>query len=383
MVLFRNIILVGLTSLLTDVSSEMVYPLIPLFLTSTIGAAPTIVGLIEGIAESLASLLKVFSGYVSDRVGRRKHLAIVGYALSVGGKLLLAVAGSWGVVLAARGVDRFGKGIRTAPRDALIAESVDSARRGWAFGLHRAMDTAGAAIGVLLALYFMVQYGGEYNRVFLWSMLPAALGVTLLFWIREVAPKELAKRSPPVLRWSILPSRLKAFLVIAFMFALGNSSNTFLLLRAQNLGFTPVSVVLLYLVYNVTYALGSYPAGKLSDRVGRKPLLVAGYAVYGIVYLGFALVSGTDASWQVWTLFALYGLYSAFTEGVEKAFVADLAPADTRATALGLHATGVGIGLLPASLLAGYLWTLLGPNAPFVFGGAMALAAAVALRILL
>ncbi|MGE5571628.1 MAG: MFS transporter [Bacteroidota bacterium] len=440
-----NVIILGIVSLLTDISTEMVYPLLPLFLTTRLGASPAVIGLIEGIAESLASLLKVFSGYLADLFGRKKPLAILGYGSSTVGKVVLYVASSWPAVLAARIIDRFGKGVRTAPRDALIADSSTPGTRGRAYGLHRAMDTLGAAAGVLLAYHFITTYKGDYSRVFLWAMVPAFLGVGALFFARETrtragetcpdgrdgndahdargdiatatttasvttttatdataaanigvgaAPDAVGsagarnrtgpniwtrvpaarRKRLPSFQWSKLDRRLRGFLIVVFLFALGNSSNQFLLLRAGNLGFSPAAVLLVYFLYNMVYSVLSYPAGRLSDMIGRKTLLVAGYAMYGLVYLGFALAK---ASWHVWALFALYGAYIAFTEGIEKALVADIAPLDLRATTIGLHATLVGIGLLPASLLAGLLWNLFGAQATFVFGGVMGLLAAV------
>lgn len=377
-----NVIILGLTSFFTDISSEMVYPLIPFFLTVTLGASPALLGLIEGIAESTASLLKVFSGYFSDKFKKRKGLAIAGYTSSAFGKLLLYVANSWGFVLAGRLVDRFGKGIRTAPRDALIADSMDSGKRGTAFGLHRAMDTGGAVIGVVLAYYFLTRYSGDYSKVFLWSLVPAGIGVLLLFLAREKR-KEMAARKPPSLRWKVLPRKLQLFLIVAFIFTLGNSSNTFLLLRSKDIGFTPATAILLYLVYNIVYGAVSYPAGRLSDRIGRKRLLVAGYLFYGLVYLGFAFVSRPEHAWFVWTLFGVYGLYSGFTDGIEKALVTDLAPAEVRATAIGLHATILGAGLFPASFVAGELWQHLGPSATFYFGSFMGIIAAIGLMLVL
>jgi len=372
-----NVIITGITSFLTDISSEMIYPLLPLYLTTQLGASPAIVGLIEGIAESLASLLKVFSGYISDRVQKRKGLAMLGYASSTVGKFLFFLSTSWVWVLGGRVVDRFGKGVRTAPRDALIADSTAKERRGRAFGLHRALDTAGAVVGVGLAYYFLTTRQGDYKAVFLYSLIPAALGVAVLSLARETkAVKATASERPLSFNWSALPTRLKAFLAVVLLFTLGNSSNQFLLLRAKNLGFTPESVLLLYMAYNIIYALFSYPAGRLSDRIGRKSLLVAGYIFYGLVYFGFALVR--EASY-LWLLFAAYGLYIALTEGVQKALMADLAPVELRATLIGLHATFVGIGLFPASFLAGVLWDAFGAPAPFYFGGAMGLLAALGL----
>ncbi|MDK2924306.1 MAG: hypothetical protein PWQ41_80 [Bacillota bacterium] len=375
-----NIIILGLTSLLTDISSEMVYPLIPLYLTARLGATPAIVGLIEGIAESLASLLKVFSGYWSDKVGRRKPLAIAGYSSSTLGKVFLFFSASWLGVLWGRVADRFGKGIRTAPRDALIAESSDPEKLGRAYGLHRAMDTLGASIGVILGYYFLTTYRGDFRPVFLFALVPAVLGVAVLFLAREQKREVSLTRRPPSLNWWALDARLRAFLVVVFLFTLGNSSNQFLLLRAKNLGFSDTTVILLYLTYNLVYSFFSYPAGRVSDRLGRRSVLVAGHLAYALVYLGFAVVSHPTA---LWYLFGLYGLYSAFTEGVEKALVAEIAPSEQKATLIGLHATLVGIGLLPASLLAGLLWNLFGPRAPFYFGSLMAALAALGLYLVL
>ena len=379
----RNIILLGLTSLFTDISSEMVYPLLPFFLVSSLGAGPAVLGLIEGVAESLASLLKVVAGYISDRVGRRKPLTILGYAGSAAGKLLLYMAGSWGVVFAARVVDRFGKGVRTAPRDALISESSLPGARGQAFGLHRAMDSAGAAIGVLLAFMLISAAPGDFSHVFFWSLLPAALGIILLFFVRESRLQGHRPATLPSFRWHVLPAKLRAFLIISLVFSLGNSSNTFLLLRAGALHFDPAQILLLYLVYNISYAFFSYPAGRVSDILGRRMVLVAGYVLFAVVYFGFAFFVDPDRAWITWALFLMYGIYSAFTEGVEKALVSDLAPVEMRATAIGLHAMLVGIGLLPASLIAGELWAQIGPQAALGLGGATGLFAAIALGVLL
>ncbi|OLC31423.1 MAG: MFS transporter [Armatimonadetes bacterium 13_1_40CM_64_14] len=374
-----NIIILGLASLLTDISTEMVYPLLPMFLTQTLGASPAILGFIEGIAESVASLLRVFSGYISDRLGRRKPLAIAGYAASTLGKVFLVVAEAWPTVLAGRFVDRFGKGVRTAPRDALIADSADPARRGRAYGLHRAMDSLGATLGVVVAIVLLRSGAANLRAIFLWSLIPAALGVGVLFFARDVRSHRVGTHAP-VLRWSVLPAKLRAYMLVVFLFTLGNSSNQFLLLRAQNLGVATAAVLVLYLVFNITYAVVAYPAGRLSDWVGRRTLLVAGYALYGLVYLGFGLASSPGS---LWLLFPVYGLYMGVFDGVEKALVADLAPTSIRATAIGFHATLVGIGLLPASLLAGWMWTSFGPAVPFYFGGVLGCAAALAVLIVL
>lgn len=375
-----NIILLGLTSFLTDVSSEMVYPLLPLYLTMRLGAGPAIVGIIEGIAESLASILKVFSGVISDKIGKRKPLTIAGYSGSTIGKLFLYLSTSWHWVLWGRIIDRLGKGIRTAPRDALIADSSNPEWRGKAFGLHRTLDTLGAIVGVILAYYFLTSYKGDYTAVFLFSLIPAFFGVAVLFFVKEKSDAMVKNTKKISLRWSRLDRRLKAFLIVTFIFTLGNSSNQFLLLRAKDIGFDAKTVILLYLIYNIVYSILSYPAGKLSDKIGRKTLLVGGYLFYGIVYFGFAMSS---QQYHIWTLFALYGVYIAMTEGVEKALVSDLAPDELRATLIGLHATLVGIGLFPASFLAGMLWKFIGASAPFYFGGLMGLFGSLGLLLVL
>jgi MFS family permease len=369
-----NIILLGITSLLTDISSEMVYPILPLYLVTVLGAGPAVLGLIEGIAESTASLIKVFSGYFSDRIKSRKPFTIVGYVSSTAGKFFLYISINWWYVLAGRTVDRFGKGIRTAPRDALIADQARADKRGAAFGLHRAMDTLGASIGVLLAYFLVTQYKGNFKNIFMFSLIPAAAGVFFLFFVRETKKAVSLKHTKIQFKWQALDRRLKFFLILTFIFTLGNSSNQFLLLRAKDLGNPVPKVILFYLVYNLVYALVSYPAAYFSDKIGRKKILVLGYLFYGLVYLGFAQAkSGLD----LWLLFGLYGLYIGFTEGAEKALLADISPAELRATTIGLHATLEGIGLLPASLFAGLLWKFWGASAPFYFGGLMGILAGV------
>jgi MFS family permease len=378
-----NVIITGITSFLTDMASEMVYPLIPLYL-SALGAPPAVLGVIEGFAESTASILKVFSGRVSDKLRRRKPLAIIGYSGSMLGRLLLYMSNAWGLVFAGRMVDRIGKGIRVAPRDALIADCTPEGKRGTAFGLHRAMDTLGAAAGVAVAIWLVSTLGrdlarSDYQRIFLLSLIPAALGVAALFLVREPS-RAHAVRKLPKLSFRGLPLKLKWFLLVVTLFALGNSSNQFLVLRSRSLGMSVLAVLAAYLLYNVVYGVLSYPLGRLSDRIGRKHLLVTGYAFYGLVYVGFAVTRRPEF---VWPLFALYGVFSALNEGLEKALVADIAPQEHRATFIGLHSTLTGVGLLPASLLAGALWSFVGPSAPFWFGGALGLSAAIGLALVL
>ncbi len=380
---FRNVILLGLVSLFVDISTEMVYPLIPLYLTAAFGATPALVGVIEGIAESLASLLKVFSGYISDRYRRKKPLAIFGYATALVYKLALILSASWGGILAARVIDRIGKGVRTAPRDVLVSESAGEDRQGMAFGLHKSLDMAGSAIGIFCAFLILSLAGGElpYKRVFLLSAIPAVVGVAVLCFVRERrAPGRAAQRLSLASGWRALDMRLKLFLLVAFVFNLGNSSNAFLLLRAKDAGFTDANVVLLYLVYNVVSSLLAFPAGKLSDRVGRKSLLVVGYAAFSLVYLGFSMANTRGG---FCALFALYGVYTALTAGVERALIAQMAPKEHKGAVLGLHATLVGLALLPASVLAGFLWDTVSPAAPFLLGSALAALSAVSIACIL
>lgn len=371
--LTRTVVLVSVASLLTDVSSEMVYPLLPFFLMTQLGAGARWLGVIEGVVESLASLLRVVSGTLSDLVRRRKALTVSGYALSVCGKAVLALAGSAGVVLAGRLIDRIGKGIRTAPRDALIAESVPAEVRGRAFGFHRAMDTTGAAAGVTLAWLLTADGMGDLRAVFAWSLVPACLAVVVLLFVRERAPARPARARVRLEDARRMPRRLWIVIGVVGLFALGNSSNQFLLLRAADAGLGERSAILLYLLYNVVYAACAYPAGRRSDRVGRARVLVAGYVLYALTY---GLMAALPVAWLAWPAFALMGVFAALTEGVEKALVADLAPPALRGSALGLHSTVVGLGLLPASVAAGWLWEGVGPAAPFVVGAVTASVAA-------
>ena len=376
----RNIIFLGLVSFFADISSEMVYPIIPLYLVSSFGATPFLVGVIEGIAESVAGLLRVFSGYISDKYNRKKPLAFFGYSTGLIYKLTLIFSGSWGGVLGARIIDRFGKGIRTAPRDVMVSDNARASQMGRAFGIHKALDMTGSAIGIGLAFLLVKGTGAEsYKAVFAWSMIPVALALCMFAFIRDTT------RNKPVMKrehfWKNirqLDGSLKLYLVIAFVFTLGNSSNAFLLLRANAVGFSSADVILLYFIYNIVSAALAIPSGRLSDRVGRKRVLVAGYTVFSMTYLGFAFAPSKAL---IIAAFVLYGFYTALIAGVERAFIAEITPPVIKGTMLGLHSTLVGIALLPASLLAGVLWNALGAWAPFVFGALMSAAAAAVLGL--
>jgi MFS family permease len=379
---FRNILLIGLTSLFMDASTEMVYPLIPLYLVTAFGATPALVGVIEGIAESLASQMKVFSGYLGDRYKRKKALAIAGYSTALIYKIALILSTSWLGVLTARVIDRFGKGVRVAPRDALVSENAAKTKQGTAFGLHKALDMAGSAIGVLAA-YFILRSGtttADYQRVFLYSLIPAVCGLIILSFVRERKhPAVMKAEKHPRVSWKSLDIRLRLFLITAFIFNLGNSSNTFLLLRSYDVGYDAVSVIVLYLLYNIVSSALSLPMGKLSDKIGKKRLLVIGYFAFSLTYLGFALVKDGVT---LMILFALYGVYTAMTAGVERALIAVLAPSEHKGAVLGLHGTLTGIALLPASVIAGLLWNNVSASAPFFLGAALSFVAVVAIALI-
>lgn len=382
-----NVWALTLGSFLTDASSEMLHTLVPLFLTNVLKQSTAVVGLIDGIAETTASLVKIVSGQLSDRLGSRKWLTVAGYALSTVAKPFLYFADAWGWVLGVRFADRMGKGIRTAPRDALLAGSATPESRGLAFGLHRAGDTAGAFTGLLMAaliLWFSQSAGATLTRqafqtIALVSVIPAALAVAALaFGLRETPRGKAAAPATLRLGWRDLDGRFRSFALIVVVFTLGNSSDSFIILRAQQLGLNLMQIFGMLLTFNAVYALLSGPIGALSDRIGRRRVILTGWAVYGLIYLGFALA---QSGAMVWVLFGVYGLYYAFTEGTAKALVADLVPAEQRGTAYGYFNAAVGLAALPASLLAGVLWQGVGdwagfgPAAPFLFGGVMALAA--------
>jgi len=383
----RNVWVVTATSFLTDISSEMIFNLIPLFLANVLGVRTAIIGLIDGLAETTASLMKLYSGWLSDKLGQRKWLTVIGYGLSTLAKPFLYFANAWGWVLGVRFADRMGKGIRTAPRDALIAESIKDDQRGLAFGLHRAGDTAGAFVGLLIAtlVIWMTQSASveltraTFQTLVLISIIPAALAVIVLaFGAHEVITA--SQRSAPLLSLSGMDRRFKLFLLIIVLFTLGNSSDAFIILRGQERGLSVLQVMGMLLTFNAIYTIFAGPLGAWSDKIGRRKLIIFGWLTYGIIYIGFALAStGT----QVWAIFGLYGLYYAATEGTAKALVADLVPAEQRGTAYGLYNAAVGLSALPASVIAGVLWqglgswTGFGPSAPFIFGASLALLAGI------
>jgi MFS family permease len=375
----------GVVSLLNDFSSEVAVRTLPLFLANVLGVRTTIIGLIEGIAESTSTLLKLVSGHLSDRIGHKKALALWGYGLSNFTKPLLYFATSWGLVLVVRFLDRVGKGIRTAPRDALIADVTAPEMRGRAFGFNKAMDKAGAVIGLLVAaaVIYLSQQDAvtltreSYQWLVLLAVCPglAAVGV-MAKWVEE-QPKCL--KSAPGLTWSQMDGRFWAFIAVLTIFTLGNSSDAFLMLRAQTLGLSTVEIFLVVALFNLVVTLTSTKGGALSDTLGRRGLIVSGWLIYALIYLGFAFAS---AWWHVWILYAGYGLYYGAFLGASSALIADLVPDYLRGTAYGIFNAALGVIAFPASLLAGLLWDWYGPVAPFLVGGALALLATIGLLMI-
>jgi len=375
----KNVFVLGLVSFFNDVASEMIYPLVPIFLTSVLGAPVAIVGLIEGIAESTASVLKIVSGWLSDKWQKRKPFVVAGYSFSAISKILLSLAFSWPFVLIARFIDRFGKGTRTSARDALITESSENLVRGRAFGFHRALDTLGAVVGPIIALLAIHFLDNNFRLIFFLAFIPACIGILLLLFFVKERKKE-ANLSPALnLSWRNLDPSFKIFLLISFVFALGNSSDAFLILRAQNLGLSIILVVALYVLFNFTYAIFSMPAGIISDKVGPKKVLLTGFLLFSAVYLFFGLA---HSSLFLWFLFPVYGIYMALTEGVGKAYISNLVPQEKIGTAFGVYQTTIGLCTFFASLIAGLLWTYIGVSAPFIFGSIMAVISAFLFVIL-
>ena len=382
----QNVFWLGLTSLLTDISSEMVMALLPLFLVD-IGASRSVVGLIEGVAEATASFFKTLSGWISDRLRVRKGIVIIGYTLSTAVKPLIALANTWPQVLEVRFVDRIGKGVRCAPRDALIADSVEPRERGRAFGLQRGMDTAGAVIGTLLAsalIFLFSRYTDmgiltQYRTIFWLSVIPGVLAVlTLAVFVKDVAAKSSAAGAGAV-AWNSIDSGFRVFLLAAVIFEFSNFSYAIFILRASNLGVTVALIPIIYLLYNIIYSLLAQPLGALADRIGKKPVLAGGYLLSAIMCLGFAVAASPA---HAWLLFAVYGVAMAITQTAPRALLADIVPPERLGTAYGVYYMLIGFVALPASAIAGLLWDRFSPFAAFSYGAAAAIAAALLLLLL-
>lgn len=375
------IVVLGLVSLFTDLSSNMIVPILPLYLTSVLHVQVQSIGIIEGIAESTASILKLFSGWITDRLGKYKLLMLIGYGLSNLTKPLFAISASWEQVLMIRFSDRFGKGIRTSPRDVLIANSTTKEERGKAFGFRRAMDALGAALGPLVAFGVLAMTMNNYRLVFWLSVIPGILAVALIiFLLKEKEPSSTEKQSKlPQIRFRNLNHRFIWFTLISTLFAIGNFSDAFLVLRAQDAGMLPALIPLTFFAFNMSSSIFSMPVGMLSDRIGRRPVLISGFFIFALIYFGFGMVK--SVAW-IWVLFVLYGLYYAFTEGIQKAYIADIVPEGLRGTAMGTYNALIGLATLPASIIAGFLWQTFGPVVAFSTSSIIAILAALLMIVL-
>jgi len=366
----KNIFILGLVSLFTDLSSQMVFPLIPLFLTTVLGASAYVVGLVEGAAETTASLLKVVSGYWSDKIKKRKRFILFGYSLSSITKPLFALANVWSFVLFIRVIERIGKGLRVAPRDALVAESCDESVRGKAYGVHRAMDGIGSVLGALLAFLLLPTFG--YQNIFLFAFVPSIIAVFAILFIQEKnSPVKIETKEATIkLRLKELPKNLRLFIIVSSIFALGHFGYAFLLLRAQNIGLADNMAILLYALFYFVYTICIIPFGVLSDKIGRKPILITGYLVFAVTSIALIFASNIYA---MLLFFVTYGIFYAMIDGVQRAFVVDLAPEHLKATSLGIFHTAIGLVALPGGFIAGLLWDKINPESTFVYGFALSI----------
>jgi len=373
----RNVLGMGLISLMNDMASEMIYPLLPIFLTAVLHAGAASIGIIEGLAETVVSLLKYFSGTYSDRLGKRKPVFATGYTFSNIVRPLIGIAGSWWQVLIFRVSDRIGKGVRSAPRDALLADSASPEHMGIAFGFQRSMDHAGAIIGPLIATA-LIQFGGlSIKTVFLISAVPGIITIILAWFLVVEKPKKKVSSGQSIMFTGSIKNRgYMLFLFAVIIFTLGNSTDAFLLLKARDMGIAIAMLPIIWVVLHISKAIFSIPGGWLSDRIGRKPVIIAGWIIYGLVYLGFAFAS---TKLSIWFLFFAYGLFFGLCEGTEKAFVADLVEGENRGGAYGLYNMAIGIAAFPASVIFGIVWEKIGSHSAFIMGAAFAIAASIIL----
>ncbi len=373
----KNAAVLGGASLLNDVASEMIAPLLPIFLTTTLGAGPAALGIIEGVAETTSSFLKIVSGYISDKMGKRKGIVFWGYGIAAVSRTLISVATSWVHVLMLRFADRVGKGIRTAPRDALLADSAEPAFRGKVFGFHRALDHAGAVLGPLIAFLFIKEWNFDYRTIFFLTLIPGLLSAIVIGALVKEKVVE-GKKAGFVFKWGSIDGQFNKYLIVLFIFTLGNASDAFLILRAIDAGVSKTFIPVLWAGFNLVKFVISTPGGALSDKIGRRPVIITGWLIYAVIYAAFAFAS---TALHITLIFAGYGVYYALTEGVERAFVADLVPAEVRGTAFGIYNAVIGVAALPASVLFGLIWKYYGTEAAFFWSVALAAFASLGLLI--
>ncbi len=371
--LSKNIVFLSIVSFLNDISSEMVYPIVPIFLTSVLGVPTTVIGLVEGLADASSKILMSITGFVSDSTHKRKLFVTLGYGFSALSHLTMALSTSWPLVLFSRVLNRSGKGLRTSARDALITESTEKENRGLSFGIHRTMDGLGGVLGPLLSIWLLYLFAQNYKLIFLLAFIPAILGAIIVYiFVKDNATKngdDLSMR----FEWKKTSPAFKIFLVISFIFAMGNSSDAFLILRSQNLGMSVSLTIFAYVVYNLVSSLFSVPAGVLSDRIGPKKVIFSGFLIFSTVYFLFGIAKSDQI---VWLLFPMYGVFMGLTEGVSKSYISKLVPHEISGSAFGVYQTVMGVATLIASGIAGWLWSSFSPSMPFYFGSIMAIIAA-------
>ena len=374
-----NVVVLGVVSFLNDVASEMVYPVVPIFLVTVLGVPTYVVGLIEGLADALSKILQSFFGIFSDQSQKRKPYVVWGYSFATLSHLMMCLASSWPLVMVARVINRTGKGIRTSSRDALITESTDKLDRGRNFGFHRTLDSLGAVVGPLLSIWLLKILHDNYRQLFFIAFFPALIGVVLLILLIKEQIKSPLGLKGLHFEWSKANDSYKIFLLISFIFTLGNSSGAFMILRAQNLGLSIQLTILTYVLLNSTYAVFSMPAGIVADKIGARKVLFLGFLVFAFVYLSFGAINNP---WWIWVLFPIYGIFLAFTDGVGKTYISKLIPHEISASAFGIYQTLMGIATFFASTIAGLLWTLGNARLPFYFGGIMAVISALLFLVL-
>lgn len=365
----RNVLILGFVSFFNDIASEMVYPIVPIFLTSVLKAKASVVGLIEGVAEATASITKFLFGYLSDKVGKRKPFVVLGYTFSSFSKGLIGLAYFWPLVLFSRFLDRLGKGLRTASRDALLLQNTNEKNKGFIFGFHRSLDSAGAVVGPILSLVLIYFLANNLRLIFFLAMIPGLIGVLLLLiFVQEKKVDQKLKEEKIVFSWKKLDKKVKFFIIVSLIFALGNSSDAFLILRAKNLGLTTQSAVAVYVLYNIVQTIFSAPLGRLSDKIGHRKMFSFGLLIFSLVYFFFGFIKN---SLYLWFLFPLYGLYISATDGVAKAYLGEFIKEKQAGSIFGFYQMATALATFFASWIGGVLWTAFSSSSTFYFGSIM------------